>query len=390
MKKILALLLALVLVLSACGEATTETTTDEPAETGETTETTETAETTDEPGLKVVIVTSPSGVDDGSFNQDNYNGILAFQKANPNTEVKAVQETTGDVMACIQSVRDVVADYDVIVTPGFQFAGVSEIAEENPDKKFILIDSEPTPVGDKKEFENIYSMMFAEEESGFFAGVAAALETKTGKVAVVNGIAYPSNVNYQYGFESGVNYAVKHLGAKAEVVELASNPGTDVTGANVGGNYIGDFADEPGGKVVGKSLIDQGVDIMLVAAGGSGNGVFTAAKEAEGVMVIGCDVDQYDDGVVGDKNIILTSALKVMGPNVEKALNMVKDGTFKGANVVLRADTDSTGYVSADGRNSLSDDTKAKLEEVYGKLKAGEIVPAANFNGHTPDAFPGL
>ena len=54
-------------------------------------------------------------------------------------------------------------------------------------------------------------MNFAEQESGFFAGMAAALETKTNKVAVVNGIAYPSNVNYQFGFESGVNYANKGL-----------------------------------------------------------------------------------------------------------------------------------------------------------------------------------
>ena len=54
-------------------------------------------------------------------------------------------------------------------------------------------------------------MNFAEQESGFFAGMAAALETKSNKVAVVNGIAYPSNVNYQFGFESGVNYANKYM-----------------------------------------------------------------------------------------------------------------------------------------------------------------------------------
>lgn len=65
------------------------------------------------------------------------------------------------------------------------------------------------------------------------------------------------------------------------MVSLPSYAGTDVTGANVGGNYVGSFADEATGKVVGKALIDQGCDIMFVAAGGSGNGVFTAAKEAE-------------------------------------------------------------------------------------------------------------
>ena len=79
---------------------------------------------------------------------------------------------------------------------------------------------------------------------------------------------------------------------------------------------------------------------MFVAAGGSGNGVFTAAKEAEGVKVIGCDVDQYDDGANGDTNIILTSALKVMDVNVEKQLNAIVEGTFKGENALLKADTD--------------------------------------------------
>ena len=234
-------------------------------------------------------------------------------------------------------------------------------------------------------------MMFAEEESGFLAGMAAALETKTNKVAVVNGIAFPSNVNYQYGFESGVNYVNAKYNKNVEIVELASYAGTDVTGANVGGNYAGSFADEATGKVIGNALIAEGVDIIFVAAGATGNGVFTAAKEAAGdVKVIGCDVDQYDDGIDGDRNIILTSVLKVMSLNVERALNSIKDGSFKGGNVLLRADTDSTGYVKKEGRHQLSADTIAKMDEAYELLKKGEIVPAANFNGYTPESFPGL
>ncbi len=344
-----------------------------------------------EAGLKIAIVTSPSGVDDGSFNEDNYNGILKFIEANPNASVKAVKEPTGDPTAAVQAVADIVADYDVIVTPGFQFANVSSIAVDNPTKRFILIDTTPSAQGDQEVFDNVYAMTFAEEESGFFAGMAAALETKSNKVAVVNGIAYPSNVNYQYGFESGVNYVNKVYGKSVEFVELSSYAGTDVTGANVGGNYAGSFADEATGKVLGNALIDAGCDIIFVAAGGTGNGVFTAAKEAStDVKVIGCDVDQYDDGVNGDKNVILTSVLKNMSINVERALNAVKDGTFKGENVVLRADTDSTGYVSAEGRHQVSADSLSKMNEAYALLKEGKIVPAANFNGHTSDSFPGL
>ena len=298
-------------------------------------------------GLKIAIVSSPSGVDDGSFNQDNYNGILSFIEKHPDASVTPVREETGDTAAVMQAVNDIVADYDVLVCCGFQFAGIGTIAKDNPDTKFILVDSYPVDAdGQEVSLDNVYAMQFKEQESGFFAGIAAALETKSGKVAVVNGIAYPSNVNYQYGFMSGVNYAKAKYDAKAEYVEIPSYAGTDVTNKNVGGNYIGNFSDEATGKVVGKALLDKGVDIMLVAAGGSGNGVFTAVKEAGDAKVIGCDVDQYDDGANGDKNIILTSVLKVMHSNVEKQLEKVLDGSFKGENALLGADTDSTGYVS--------------------------------------------
>lgn len=342
-------------------------------------------------GLKIAIVSSPSGVDDGSFNQDNYNGILSFIEKHPDATVTPVREETGDTAAVMQAVNDIVADYDVLVCCGFQFAGIGTVAKDNPNTKFILVDSYPVD-GDGKEvsLDNVYAMQFKEQESGFFAGIAAALETKSGKVAVVNGIAYPSNVNYQYGFMSGVNYAKAKYDAKAEYVEIPSYAGTDVTNANVGGNYIGNFSDEATGKVVGKALLDQGVDIMLVAAGGSGNGVFTAVKEAGDAQVIGCDVDQYDDGANGGKNIILTSVLKVMHSNVEKQLEKVLDGSFKGENALLGADSDSTGFVSASGRQQLSAETIEKLEDAYKKVQSGEIVPAANFNKMTPDDFKGL
>lgn len=381
-KKILSLIIASVMVLSlaACGNSGNE------AANGNSTGQ---AEGSTEVNLKIAIVTSPSGVDDGSFNEDNHNGILSFiEKTNHTASVTPVRESTGDTAAAVQAVADIVADYNVIVCCGFQFAGIASIAQENPDVKFILVDSFPTDAdGNEIEVDNIYAMCFAEQESGFFAGMAAALETTTGKVAVVNGIAYPSNVNYQYGFECGVKYVNGTEGKSVEIVELPSYAGTDVTGANVGGNYIGSFADEATGKVVGNALIDEGVDIIFVAAGASGNGVLTAVKEAEGVKFIGCDVDQYDDGANGDSNVVLTSALKVMHLNVERSLNAIADGTFKGGNVILQADTDSTGYVNADGRNQLSAETISKIDAAYELVKSGKIVPAANFNGITPDDF---
>jgi basic membrane protein A len=192
-------------------------------------------------------------------------------------------------------------------------------------------------------------------------------------------------------FEAGVLYANTHLGTTAEIISLPSYAGTDVTGTNVGSNYVGDFADEATGKVIASTLYDEGCDILFVAAGASGNGVFTAAKERQDVFCIGCDVDQYDDGERGDgTNIILTSVVKVMHLNVERQLQAILDESFKGKNEVLTVQSDSTGYIKATKRHQLSEDTLTKLAEVYGKVKDGSIVPPANFSEYTRDDFPGL
>lgn len=401
MKKLVALALAAVMTFSlvACGNDNSAASSAPGSEAGTSEAAPGTESASKDAGnteggaaLKIAIVSSPSGVDDGSFNQDNYNGILKFIEENPDSTVTPVREETGDTAAAIQAVADIVADYDVIVCCGFQFAGIGVLAQDNPDTKFVLIDSWPNDaegveLAEDKALANVYAAKYAEQESGFYAGMAAALSTTTGKVAVVNGIAYPSNVNYQYGFESGVKYANETEGLNVEVVEIPSYAGEDVTGANVGGNYVNSFSDEATGKVVGNALIAEGVDIIFVAAGGSGNGVFTAAKEAEGVKVIGCDVDQYDDGANGSSNVVLTSGLKVMHDTVYNVLNTVKDGAFQGANVTLKADTDSTGYVSEAGRCQLTPEAIEKIDAAQAKLKAGEIVPAANFNGITPETF---
>ncbi len=374
-KKILSLLLASVMVLSvaACGESGNNAAT--------------VAENAGE-GMKIAIVSSPAGVDDHSFNEDNYNGILAFIESHPGATVTPIQEPTGDTAASLAAVADIVADYNVIVCCGFQFAGISEIAQKNPDVKFILVDSFPSDAkGNEVEVDNIFAMCFAEQESGFFAGMAAALETKTGKVAVVNGVAYPSNVNYQYGFECGVKYVNGTEGKNVKIIELPAYAGTDVTGANVGGNYIGSFADIGTGKVIGKALIAEGVDVIFTAAGTAGSGVLAAVKEADGVWYIGCDIDQYDDGADGNRNVMLTSAIKVMHRDVERTLNAISVGFFGGGNVTLQADTGSTGYVSTEGRNQLSAGTIEKMDAAYEALILGDIVPAANFNGITPESF---
>ena len=398
MKKFASLFVAAAMLLSlaACGGSASSSSAaaSTPAsEAGSVSQAASGSETsTGEEGLNIVLVSTAAGVDDGSFIQNTYEGVLNFIEARGNIDtVTDIMEPTGDSTAALQAVADVVADYDVIVTPGFQFAGIGTLAEENPDKHFILIDSAATDAeGNAVDLPNVTGLMFAEQEGGFFAGLAAAMTTQTGKVASVHGIAYESNVNYQYGFESGVNYANAHYGTSAEVVEIPAYAGTDIQNNDVGGNYVGSFGDVATAQVIARALIDEGCDVLFAAAGDSGNGVLSAVKEAEGVWFIGCDADQYDDGVNGDSNVVLTSSLKCMDVAVERELNKIVDGTFEGGTQLLKADTDSTGFVSAEGRQQLSDEALAAMEECLALVQDGTIVPAANFNGYTPVDFPGL
>ena len=345
-------------------------------------------------GLDIVLVSTAAGVDDGSFIQNTWEGVQAFVESRGGIDTtNNVEDPSGDPAQALQAVADVMADYDVIVTPGFQFAAIGTLAAENPDKYFILIDSAATDEnGETVDLPNVAGLMFAEQEGGFFAGLAAAMTTQTGKVASVHGIAYESNVNYQYGFESGVNYANAHYGTTAEVVEIPAYAGTDIQGTDVGGNYVGSFGDVATAKTIADALIGEGVDVLFAAAGDSGNGVLTSVKEhaADGVWFIGCDADQYDDGENGDSNVVLTSSLKCMDVAVARELNKIVDGTFEGGTQLLKADTDSTGFVSEEGRQQLSEEALAAMEECLALVKDGTIVPAANFNGYTPDDFPGL
>ena len=79
-----------------------------------------------------------------------------------------------------------------------------------------------------------------------------------------------------------------------------------------------------------------------------------------------------------------------MDVNITKQLNAIYDGTFVGADDTLGASTDSTGFVSAEGRQQLSEDALAKMQEAYELVKDGTIVPPSNFNGYLPTDFPGL
>ena len=188
--------------------------------------------------LRVAIVTSPSGTDDGNFNYDVHEGVRMFEKVCKDygytaVEHRNINEKNMDWETGLKpAIENIVTEYDVIVLSGFQFGneGLKTIADANPDVMFMLLDSFVTDANfNTLVVPNVYAVQFAEQEGGFMAGMAAALTTKTNKVAVVNGIAYPSNVNYEYGFYSGVNYVNKDKGKSVECIEVLSRRDAEAT-----------------------------------------------------------------------------------------------------------------------------------------------------------------
>ncbi len=114
------------------------------------------------------------------------------------------------------------------------------------------------------------------------------------------------------------------------------------------------------------------------AAGGTGNGVFTEAKERkeanpdENVWVIGVDADQYEEGQTGDANVTLTSVLKRVDNAVIDISEQAMNGEFPGGETITYGLSDE-GVALADSRGAIPEDVMSQIEEYKEKVISGEI-----------------
>ena len=383
MKKLLALLLTGALavgMLAGCGSSDSSTEKKDDAAAEETTEEAEDGE--EASGEKAEIYVFIKNRGDLSYWDSMAEG---GDRAKADMADKAniyVIETTEDLQANLTAMYEAAdAGADLIITASDFKDNLVEIANEYPDLGTVIISEN---VIDQAENGNMYGIDFSVSEAAFLAGIAAADVASQG----LDGTSAGKTVGFIGGMDETVVIQEFFLG----YIQGAKyyDPETKIVY-----NYVGAWNDPDTARTQALTQYnDAQADAIFACAGGSGNGVFTAVKEAstadKPVYVIGCDTDQYNDGVNGDSNIILTSALKIMDKNVEKQLNNVKNGTFKGENALLGADTDSTGFVSDPAHCQLSDEAIEKINEAYGLIKDGTVVPASNFGGTTPDDFVGL
>ncbi len=313
--------------------------------------------------FKVGLVTDVGGIDDRSFNQGTWEGIVRFAKDYfkvnaPTANFKYLQSSAeADYVPNLSTFSD--EGMSLIVAPGFLFEqAMTQVAKNYPTRKYLIIDTVvPLP--------NVVSATFAEHEGSFLVGVAAGLKAKEDKQSVVGfigGMQIPLIEKFQAGYEQGV----KAVFPDCKVLI----------------DYTGVFDDPSKGQALAQKQYNAGAYITFSAAGSCGNGVIKEAKERQMKgdirWVIGVDKDQYSDGIYsGNKSAVLTSMMKRVDVAAYDVAKMTMDGKFPGGQTLVFTLKNAGVGIPANNPN-LSAAIVAKVKEyadliASGKLKVSEV-----------------
>ena len=364
MKKFLALLLALSMAfaLVACGGKD-----EKPADDVNKDQQSEQAPADDKQdeekpadgAIEIALVTDVGNIDDKSFNQGAWEGVVNYATAN-NITYDYFRPSEDSDAARIETIGTAVEKgAKVVVCPGFLFEGaIFEVQNKYPDVQFLLLDGTPHNV-DYTDFtcnSNVACILYKEEQAGFMAGYAA-VQNGYRKLGFMGGKNVPAVVRFGYGFVQGVNAAAVELGVESEI--------------DVKYCYTDTFSPEDSIKTKAAGWYTDGTEVIFASGGGIYLSICAAANEA-GAKVIGVDRDQsYDDAS------IITSATKALTPSVELALtNLYENGgkwgtDYAGQTVVLGAAENCVGLPTDTW--SMENYTVEQYNELFAKVVSGEI-----------------
>ena len=286
------------------------------------------------------VVYDMGGKFDKSFNEAAYRGIERWKKetGKPVLEFEIANETQRE-----QALRRLAErGANPIIAIGFSQAGaIEKVSKEFPKVGFTIIDM-------IVKHPNVQSVLFKEHEGSFLVGVIAALTSKTGKVGFIGGMDIPLIRKFQCGYEQGVKYA----NPKAEVF------------VNMVGTTGAAWSDPARGGELARSHFARGADVIFAAAGGTGLGVYQAAKDAK-KFAIGVDSNQN----YLQPGTMLTSMVKRVEVSVYDALQAHKPGMQ-----VLGLKEDGVDY-ALDQYNEkvLAPDVKKKADQAKADIIAGKI-----------------
>jgi basic membrane protein A len=318
-----------------------------------------------ESDVSVGLVYDIGGRGDQSFNDSAFAGVsraedelgISFTEASPN-------EDGSNRAELLQLAAD---SHDLVIAVGFLFeTDAAKVAKENAETSFAVVDSAtldfekdpPVPFSD-----NLGGLVFAEEQCSFLVGAAAALKSESGTVGFIGGVKGVGGLieKFEAGFMAGAKAVKPDIKILSEYITEAPN--------------FDGFNDPARAKDIALAMYEDGADVVYHAAGGSGAGLFEAAKEqsesgGKKVWGIGVDSDQYNTVDPSVQEYVLTSMLKRVDVAVFEAIKAKIDGTFKAGPTTYDLSVDGDGYSTSGG---FVDDIKDQLDDYKQKIIDGEI-----------------
>jgi basic membrane protein A and related proteins len=313
-------------------------------------------------------VTDTGGVDDRSFNETAYNGVVEASDELGFEPAVLESQSEADFAPNIQALID--QGCDLIVTVGFLLGdATATAAEANPDQLFAIVDSDLFDAAAEadRNFDNVAELTFSTDQAAFLAGYVAAAMTETGTVGTYGGINLPTVNIFMKGFELGIEQYNTDNGTDVQLIGW-SNAEND-------GLFTGDFEDEAKGRANTETLIDQGADIIMPVAGPVGLGTI-AAIEARGTdtKVIWVDTDGCVS-VEESCDMFLTSVMKNMDVAVHDVAIAASDDTFEGGTNLGTLENEGVGIAPFNEfDDEVPQEVKDRLEELTQQIIDGEIV----------------
>ena len=291
------------------------------------------------------VVYDAGGKFDKSFNEAAYNGMERFRKETGGSYLEF--EIANDTQREQAFRRMAQKGANPIIGIGFtQASALEKVAKEFPQLKFAIVDM-------VVNLPNVQSVVFKEQEGSFLAGMAAAMASRSGKVGFIGGMDVPLIRRFQCGYEQGAKYA---------------NPKVE-TLANMTGTTPAAWSDPTRGGELARNQFSRGVDVIFAAAGGTGVGVYQAAKD-QGRLAIGVDSNQNHL----HPGTMLTSMVKRVDVAVFNIARSVKDNRWQSGVQVLGLKENGVA-LAMDEHNAkrVTPEMRKRLDAAQADIVAGRI-----------------
>ncbi len=229
-------------------------------------------------------------------------------------------------------------------------------AKQYPDQKFFNFD-----YVNHVDLPNVFAVTYNTPELGYVAGTAASLITQSSMpkanaekiVGIVVGMDFPAMNDFVSGFcqscfENGVQVLI---------------------------GYPESFTDSAKAKEIALNMYAQGADVVWQVAGGAGLGVFEAAAESD-KYAFGVDSDQTI-ALSGQPNLaatIVTSFYKDCGASVKYAVDMLIAGTYPTGAKTLGIKEGAVGLVKNQQYiDMVPQEIRDQIDAQVAKVAAGEV-----------------